>query len=111
MKNYVQSSKAIQFVAAAAVVGGQALQIGSMFGIVAADTAQDDTGVLEREGVYKDLPSVSNAAFTKGDKLYWDDTAKKLTKISTSNLAVGHAFEDKASSDAVASLILCPSVS
>lgn len=36
-------------------------------------------------------------AFAAGDKIYWDDTAKKFTNVSTSNTLCGYALEPSAS--------------
>lgn len=47
----------------------------------------------------------TGAAWAVGDKIYWDDTAKKFTKTSTSNTLVGYALEAKLSADAVSGLI------
>ena len=47
----------------------------------------------------------TGAAWVLGDKIYWDDTAKKFTKTSTSNTLCGYALEAKASGDAVSGLI------
>ena len=36
-------------------------------------------------------------AIAAGDKIYWDDTAKKFTNVSTSNTLCGYALEASAS--------------
>lgn len=50
--------------------------------------------------MYKGLieyTSETGVAWTAGDKLYWDDTAKRFTKTLTSNTLCGIAAEDKVS--------------
>ncbi|MEN6538933.1 MAG: DUF2190 family protein [Mizugakiibacter sp.] len=44
-------------------------------------------------------------ALAFGDKVYWDDTAKKFTNVATSNTLVGYALEAAASGDATTGII------
>lgn len=48
---------------------------------------------------------VSGTAFAVGDKLYWDDAAKNVTKTATDNTAIGYAIEPAASADTVTGLV------
>jgi hypothetical protein len=39
------------------------------------------------------------------DKLYWDNTAKVITNVATSNTLIGYALQDAASGDATTGLV------
>lgn len=39
------------------------------------------------------------------DKLYWDNTAKVITNVATSNTLIGYALADAASGDATTGLV------
>ncbi|WP_316168955.1 MULTISPECIES: DUF2190 family protein [unclassified Bradyrhizobium] len=89
-----------------AVTGGQAVKYGSLFGIIEADTAVGDDAVLVRSGVHSDQPKDTASAWTFGDILYWDDTAKKFTKTATNNLRVGYAAANALQADTTGSVLL-----
>ncbi|WP_316191617.1 MULTISPECIES: DUF2190 family protein [unclassified Bradyrhizobium] len=89
-----------------AVVGGQAVKYGSLFGIIEADTAVGDDAVLVRNGVFSDQPKDTAAAWTFGDVIYWDDTAKKFTKTATNNLRVGYAVAAALQADTMGTVVL-----
>jgi hypothetical protein len=63
------------------------------------------TGVFWTDGVFE-LTKLSGAAeaFTLGKRVYWDDTNKRLTVVSTSNVCVGVVTE-AAATDAVVARI------
>lgn len=52
-----------------------------------------------------DAPKAAGAAWSIGDSLYWDDTAKNFTKTSASNTLCGYALAPAASADTVSGLI------
>ena len=87
MKNFVQPGNSLDFVAAADLVGGQALLKGSHFGVVAYDALTGEDAVMDVVGVF-DLPmaAVSPTQFAKA---YWDDTAKLVTNVVGSNKLIG----------------------
>lgn len=51
------------------------------------------------------VAKASGAAWVPGDALYWDDTAKALTKTATNNTLCGHAIEAAGAADTVAPLV------
>ncbi len=53
---------------------------------------------LKLEGVWI-LPKAPGTAWSQGDKLYFDNTAKTFTKTATSNTAAGYAYYGAASGD------------
>ena len=50
----------------------------------------------------------TGAAWTAGDKIYWDNTNFRFTKTVGSNTLCGIAYEDKASAAATAVILLVP---
>jgi predicted RecA/RadA family phage recombinase len=95
MNNYIQPGNSVTVVMPYAVVSGAGVLKGAIFGVAAATYASGATGVMTRVGVFTSLAKASGTgeAWSVGDRLYWDDSAKKLTKTSTSNFAVGYALE------------------
>ena len=90
MKNYVQPGNAITLTAPYAVSSGDGLLVGSIFGVAAGTAALGETVEAALTGVY-DLKKVASQAWAAGDKVYWDNTAKEATKITTSNTLIGVA--------------------
>jgi predicted RecA/RadA family phage recombinase len=107
MKGYLNEGRNLTLPAtAAALTGGQALKVGSLFGIVLSDAAIGDDYVIRRKGVMEGQPKDTAAPWAVGDILYWDDTAKKFTKTATSNLRVGYAVAAALQADTVGTVLL-----
>lgn len=92
MKNFVQCGDRITTVAPYAVSAGGGALVGSMFGVALNDAANGAEVVLMTEGVFN-LAKVSTEAWTRGAKIYWDNTAKLVTSVSTSNTLIGVAAD------------------
>ena len=92
MKNYVQPGNTITLTAPYAVASGDGLLVGSIFGIAAGSAASGEPVEAALTGVY-DLKKVASQAWSVGDKVYWDNTAKEATKTTTSNTLIGVAIE------------------
>jgi predicted RecA/RadA family phage recombinase len=91
MKNYVQKGDVVTITAFPYVrTSGQGVLMGSLFGVAVNDTANGATGEVVTDGVFT-LDKVSAQAWTQGVLLYWDDTAKLVTTVSTSNKIIGTA--------------------
>jgi predicted RecA/RadA family phage recombinase len=91
MKNFRQSGNSLTFTApAGGVVSGTAYKIGQL--LVVATTAAGAGAQFEGAvlGVFE-FPKVSAQAWTEGALIYWDNTAKNCTTVSTSNLRIGAA--------------------
>jgi predicted RecA/RadA family phage recombinase len=107
MKSYLQVGDSLTLPATAAnLTGGQAVKVGSLFGIVMTDQVIGDDYVIVRVGVFSDQPKDTAAAWAVGDILYWDDTAKKFTKTATSNLRVGYASAAALIGDTTGTVVL-----
>lgn len=94
--NYIGPGTNLTVVLPYAANSGVGVQVGSgLFGVAAATYASGATGVIVREGVFTGLAKTSGTgeAFAVGDRLFWDNSTKKLTKTSTGNLQVGLCLE------------------
>ncbi len=91
MRNYVQPGRTITLPAPyGAVNGGDGLLVGSLFGVAGFAAAQNDPVEADVEGVF-DLAKADSQAWTVGAKVYWDNTARVCTTVSTNNTLVGVA--------------------
>lgn len=106
--NYVAEGDRLTLVAPYAVtVGGGALFGSNLFGVAIDTVASAGTGVFATEGVW-DITKTTTAAFAVGDKAYWDNTNKRLTATSTSNVPVGVVVETAATTGTTARVKLAP---
>ncbi|MCF7700547.1 DUF2190 family protein [Loktanella sp. M215] len=92
MKNYVYSGEKIDLPAPVTAVSGAAMLIGAMFGVCQNAAAVGEDLVLITQGAF-DLPKLAAQAWTVGQKVYWDDTAKLVTSVATGNSLIGVAIE------------------
>lgn len=105
MKNYVQKGDNISVTAAAAIASGAMVLMGSLFGVATGAAASGETVTLVRKGVFTG-PKATGQSWSVGAKIYWDDTAKKLTTTATSNKLVGCVVLAAGSSDATGTVLL-----
>lgn len=105
MKNFVQAGRTIAVPAPYAVSGGQLLKLGAIVGVAQHD-AEAGAGVeVERVGVF-DLSKVAAEAWSVGDALYWDDTARLVTTVDLDNTLIGAAASAAANPSAVGTVLL-----
>lgn len=90
MRNYIQPGKTLTLPAPAAVLSGEGVVIGSIFGVAAGDAASGADVDLAVEGVFE-LPKVSALAIAIGDKVYWQTAEKLVSKTSSGNTYIGVA--------------------
>lgn len=111
MINYIQPGNAITAAAPYQRNTGQGTLLGgNLFGVAVDTVASGATGVFWTEGVYE-LTKLSGTAetFTLGKRVFWDDTNKRLTVVSTSNVCVGVVTEAAATDAVVARIKIWPS--
>lgn len=103
MKNYVQEGCYVEVALPYARSGGQGVLVGALFGVCVVDGANGESINIHTEGVY-DLEAATGASTDAvfGAKAYWDNSAKKITPVSTNNSYVGVFMAAKATTDAVA---------
>jgi predicted RecA/RadA family phage recombinase len=107
MKNFVQGGDIITVTAPYALTSGAGCQVGTaLFGVAtnAADNGAT-TAELKTTGVF-DITALSTDTGSAGARMYWDNTNKRLTTTSTSNLFVGVLTATKANGETAARIRL-----
>lgn len=105
MKNFIQPGNMITVTAPYAVSSGQGVLVGSLFGVAAFDALQGAPVELAREGVF-DIAAVTADTPAQGGKVYWDNTARKLTTTAASNTLVGATTVAKGGAETIARVLL-----
>lgn len=105
MKNFVQAGKTITVAAPYAVSSGMGVLVGAIFGVATFDAANGAPVEISREGVF-DIAAVTADTATQGSKIYWDNTARKLTVTAGGNTLVGAVTSAKAGTDVTARVLL-----
>lgn len=90
MNNYVQEGDTVGVTAPYALTSGAGCLVGSLFGVSTGVYANGAAAQIKTRGVCT-VAKVSAQAWTQGVLIYWDDTAKLFTTVSTSNKIVGVA--------------------
>jgi predicted RecA/RadA family phage recombinase len=95
MQNYQQEGKILSLTApSGGVVAGTTYKIGSLVVVALVSAAVGETFAALTDGVITTTVKTAHAtdqAWAEGEKLYWDNSAAKFTKTSTSNTACGYA--------------------
>lgn len=93
-----QEGKVIEFTCTSDVVVGDVIPLGvSMVGIAINSGLTGEIITLELEKVWT-IKVKDSEAIAIGDVVYWDDTAKELTKTDTANIYAGRALSSKGTS-------------
>lgn len=93
MKNYIADGDTVTITAAADTASGAGVIAGGLFGVALAAAATGTDQVLLTRGVFE-LTKLGGAAWAAGDLIYWDNAAKRCTKVSAAGLyLIGAAFE------------------
>lgn len=90
MRNFVMTGCTLTVLAVVAVKSGDLVVSGGVFGVASTDAVIGQEVEVKVGGVY-DLPKVGTEAWTFGQALYWDATAKKVTTTASTNLKIGVA--------------------
>jgi len=102
MKNYVQDGQFIDFVMTSSTVAGTAYYINDIVVVAAASVvaspAKPARCPMLTYGVVE-LPKNSPEVFVQGQVLYWDNTNKRLTLVSSSNKRCGFSSEPALAGD------------
>lgn len=105
MKNFVQRGDVVSAVAPYALASGDGAKVGGMFGVACGNAANGSPVEISRHGIY-DLAAVAADTGAVGAKIYWDDTARKLTTTVSGNTLVGCLVWEKANGEATARVLL-----
>ena len=90
MKNFIGVGNRVTLTAAAVTTSGQAVLIGSLFGIAESAAVIGDPLVLMLNGIY-DLPKTASQAWTVGQLIYWDVATSRVTNVVATNKLIGVA--------------------
>lgn len=91
MKNYINPGRILMLTApSGGVVSGTAYLIGSLL-VVATVTAAEGAAFGALTCGVVELPKAVEDGFTEGEKLYWDNSAKKITDTAGGNTLIGTA--------------------
>lgn len=99
MKNFVSEGTYIDVTLAGTVSSGDGQLFGSMFGVASKAGVSGDIIALAVEGVF-DLPKAATVTPGVGAKVYWDNSAKNVTTVTTSNTLIGVAVVAALAGDA-----------
>lgn len=104
---FIQNGRYVEVKLPYARSGGEGVLVGTLFGICVVDGVQNDVINIDTEGVYG-LVAATGASTdaTQGADAYWDNSAKKITPVSTNNKLVGKFLADKTTSQAFATVLL-----
>jgi predicted RecA/RadA family phage recombinase len=105
MKNFIQTGDTLTVIAPANVLSGQAVLVGALFGIAGNDALQGTQVEIKRTGVYS-LAATTADTGAAGAKIYWDNTAKRLTTTATNNTLVGALTAAKGGTETSATVLL-----
>ena len=109
MINFIQEGETLTVTAPYALSSGDGCLVGNIFGVASTDALISTSVEIVREGVF-DLKKTNNLAVSQGDLLYWDDSAKELTKTS-SNTPVAVAAVTAVTASTVVRAVLRPGYS
>lgn len=90
MKNFVQEGNTLTLPAPYNVAAGEGAQVGSIFGVAQNTALSGADCEFARNGVFT-LKKTSAQAWTQGVKLYWDNAAREVTSVVSTNLLIGAA--------------------
>lgn len=105
MKTFVQTGDCVTVTLPYARTAGQGVLVGALFGVCGIDGASGASVDISIVGVF-DVTKDTTQAVTAGQRLYWDDTNKRLTTTATSNYHVGLATQAQNAADATARVIV-----
>lgn len=106
MKTYDQPGAVLEFTApAGGVVSGTGVKIGDILVIATTTAAVGEKFTGVRQGVVTHA-KVSAQAWTEGQQINWDNTAKLFTTVTTGNFKAGVAAAAAANPTATGQVVL-----
>lgn len=106
MDTYIQPGTVLDLVAPYAVNSGDGAKVGNIFGVAIDTYTSGANGSFQTEGVVN-LAKTSGEAYTQGLRVFWNDSTKKVTSTSTSNIAIGYAIAVYTTADLTCNVKLC----
>lgn len=106
MKNLImQKGRNITVPAPYDVASGDGCLVGALFGVASTTVVSGKDVAIDTGGVYA-IKKTAAQTFTVGAKVYWDNTAKSVTGVSSGNTLIGVAIKAAAGGDATAAVRL-----
>lgn len=100
MKTQISNDSPVDITApSGGTTSGVGVLTGKLFGIAVTTAALGDTVAIITRGVFDHAAAVhaTTQAWAVGDEIYWDNSAKVMTKTSSGNVRVGVAMAAKVS--------------
>lgn len=88
MKNFIQLGNTVTVTLSGAVLSGDGLLVGNLFGVASNNGGDGDDIEMQVTGVF-DLPKAAADAPAQFDAAYWDAAAKEVTTEDTDNVLIG----------------------
>lgn len=104
-RNFVQPGETLTLSAPRTLASGDGVMVGSLFAVALAAATTGKPVESRRVGVW-DLTKAAGAAWTPGQKLYWDNTAFNVTATAGSNALIGVAAQAAASAAVIGRVLL-----
>ncbi len=103
-RNFVQPGETVTLTAPRALASGDGFMVGGIFAVALAAAAIGKPVEARRIGIW-DLTKAAGAAWTPGQKLYWDNAAFNVTTTANANL-IGAATQAAASAAVIGRALL-----
>lgn len=103
MKTYAGEGATVTVTAPATVTSGQGVLVGDLFGAALRDAASGALVDIQVRGVVQ-LPKASGT-INEGVRVFWDNSAGRITTTATSNRVVGWLVEPGGSAGADGTLV------
>jgi predicted RecA/RadA family phage recombinase len=105
--NFIQDGEILSLTAPYDVSSGDGFLVGSIFAVAKTMALSSASVEGATEGVWE-LAKATGTAWSVGDRIFWDDSAKKCTKTASGNTLIGVCTKDAASGDATGYVNLEP---
>ena len=89
--NFVAEGDHLDYTAAAATALGAVVLMNDTIGISLKTLAVGESGALRITGVFE-VAKLSTDNIAQGQKVYWDNTNKRMTLTASGNTAAGRAY-------------------
>jgi predicted RecA/RadA family phage recombinase len=90
MRTCVQPGHVVTLLAPYDVASGDGLLVGSIFGVASGAALSGAEVETQLTGVV-DLAKVASQGWTAGARVYWDNTARRVTNVASGNTLIGVA--------------------
>lgn len=107
MKNFVMDGEVVTMAAPYDLANGEAVQVGSVFGVASKAAKLGEQVDLATVGVF-DLVAESTQSYLPGTELFWDVANKRITSVSGVGSCVAVCIAPKAGGEAVVRGKLAP---